>query len=83
MFSSVWLLSGLAGCGRLRGIWYLGLALVFAGGGAPQGGGVWLLFFGAFLLVLAGLLFSRGDGYWAIILWGLDTFLIFPNFQRS
>ena len=24
-----------------------------------------------------------GAGHWAIILWGLDTFLIFPNFLRS
>ena len=24
-----------------------------------------------------------GTGIWAIILWGLGTFLIFPNFQRS
>ena len=26
--------------------------------------------------------FSGGAGRWAIILWGLDTFLIFPNFLR-
>ena len=26
---------------------------------------------------------SGGDGHWVIILWGLDTFLIFPNFLRS
>ena len=38
------------------------------------------MFFGAFLLALGGFSFWRGDGHWAIILWGLDTFLIFPNF---
>ena len=27
--------------------------------------------------------FARGTGSWAIILWSLDTFLIFPNFLRS
>ena len=24
-----------------------------------------------------------GTEHWAIMLWGLNTFLIFPNFQRS
>ena len=24
-----------------------------------------------------------GTGHWAIILWGLDTFLLFPNFLIS
>ena len=28
-------------------------------------------------------LLAGGTGHWAIILWGLDTFLIFPNFLRS
>ena len=46
-------------------------------------GGVWFLFFGEFLLVLAGLLFWRGAGRGAIVLWDLDDFLIFPNFLRS
>ena len=27
--------------------------------------------------------FGRGAGHWAIILWGLDTFLTFLNFLRS
>ena len=27
--------------------------------------------------------FGGGTGYSAIILWGLDTFLIFPNFPKS
>ena len=38
-----------------------------------RGGGV-----GTFLLVLAK--FWRGAGRLAIVIWGLDTFLIFPNF---
>ena len=27
-------------------------------------------------------LFSGGTGHWGVILWGLDNFLIFPNFLR-
>ena len=59
----------------------LGLALVFVWGGALRwggGGGVNCYFFGTFLLVLAK--FWRGAGRLAIVIWGLDTFLIFPNF---
>ena len=41
-------------------------------------GGVNCYFFGTFLLVLAK--FWRGAGRLAIVIWGLDTFLIFPNF---
>ena len=37
---------------------------------------VYFLFFGGFVLVLAG------GWRWAIVLWGLGTFLIFPNFLR-
>ena len=47
--------------------------------GGVAGGGVWSLCFGALLLVLAEFLFCRGAVHWAIILWGLDTFLIFPK----
>ena len=43
-------------------------------------GKVLSLFFGAFLLVLAKFFF--GGGSWAIILLGLDNFLIFPDFLR-
>ena len=50
-------------------------------------GRVWSLYFGALLLVLAQFLFCRGEGggagRWTIILWGLGTFLIFPNFLGS
>ena len=31
------------------------------------------------IFILAG---GLGTGHWAIILWNLDTFLIFPNFLR-
>ena len=31
----------------------------------------------------SGFYFGWGTGRWAIILWGLDTFLIFPNFVGS
>ena len=30
----------------------------------------------------SGFYFGGGAGRWAIILWGLDTFLIFPNFPK-
>ena len=44
---------------------------------------VQFLFFKGFLVVLAGWSFWRGAGHWAFILWGLDSFLVFPNFLRS
>ena len=45
--------------------------------------GVYFLSFGGFLLVLRGFYFGGGAGRWAILLWGLDTFLMFPNSQGS
>ena len=48
--------------------------------------GVWSLCFGALSLVLMEFLFCQresGGGHWAIIHWGLGTFLIFPNVLRS
>ena len=60
---------------------YLGLALVFVSGGALREG-----FNCYFLEVFGSLVVSflqRGASCWAIILWGLDNFLIFPNFLRS
>ena len=48
---------------------YLGLALVFVWVGALWD---WRSFY-----------FGGGTGGWAIILWGLNFFLIFPNFLRS
>ena len=69
--------SGVISGGGLQSVaGYLGLALVLGWGG---GGRVWSLCFGALLLVLAEFLFCRGAVHWAIILWGLDTFLIFPK----
>ena len=60
---------------------YLGLALLFVWG-AHRGGDLVTVFRGVF--GSAGeFLFWRGSGHWAIILWGLGTFLIFPNFLRS
>ena len=72
-------------CGLARGCglgvrWIpgcLGLALVFVLGGALREG-FSCYFLGAFLLVLAK--FWRGAGRLAIIIWRLDTFLIFPTF---
>ena len=57
-----------------------GCGLGFVWGGALRWGGrgVNCYFFGTFLLVLAK--FLRGAGRLAIVIWGLDTFLIFPNF---
>ena len=52
------------------------------GGGAHRGGDLVTIFRGAFGSA-GGFLFWRGSGHWAIILWGLGTFLIFPNFLRS
>ena len=39
--------------------------------------------FREFYASINGVLISAGGGRWAIILWGLDTFLIFSNFLRS
>ena len=44
---------------------------------------VYFLSFGGFLLVLRGFYFGGGAGRWAILPWGLDTFLMFPNSQGS
>lgn len=41
------------------------------------------MFFKRFVLVLTNLLFGRDTGHCVIILWGLETFLVFPNFLRS
>ena len=61
---------------------HLGLALVFAWGGALRGG-AWFLFFGGFLLVLAGLLSWRGGWGLGYRSWGLSTCVIFSDFLRS
>ena len=53
-----------------------------AGRGVARGG-VWFLFFGSFLLVLAGLLFWRGSWSLGCHLWGLGNFLVLPNFLGS
>ena len=57
-------------------------ALVFAWGGALR----WK--FGFYFSGVLGqdwrnFHFGGGDARWGIILWGLDTFLIFPNFLGS
>ena len=44
---------------------------------------VQFLFFNSFFVVLAKWSFWQGARQWAFILWGLDSFLIFPNFLRS
>ena len=64
---------------------YLRLVLAFAWRGPLRGerGGVWFLFFKGLLVVLAKFSFWRGAGHWSIILWSLDTFLIFPNLLKS
>ena len=81
---------GMAGCGG-RGVsgWWLGNFnrdgdLGSLGWGPGPGALGWrsAIWGGGFLLVLAGLSFWRGAGRWAIILWGLDTLLIFPSFLR-
>ena len=44
-------------------------------------GKVWFMLFSSFLPVWGGLWGGGGEtGYWAVILWSLDTFLIFPSF---
>ena len=46
-------------------------------------GKVSLLFFKRLLLVLRNFHSGRGNGHWAIILRGLDTFLIFGSATRE
>ena len=51
--------------------------------GVSGAGSVFVWDWGAYLLVF-GMVLVGGAEHWAIILWGLDTFLIFPdNFLRS
>ena len=45
-------------------------------------GGLDLCFSGFFRWYWQRFHFGGGAGRWAIVLWGLDTFLIFPNFLR-
>ena len=67
-FSEVFFQWVWAGCFILQWLMgYLGLALVFVWGGFSAGVG-------------GG---GGGHGRSAIVLWGLDTFLIFPNFLGS
>ena len=61
---------------------YLGLALVFLWGGTPRGGLI-AVFRDFFCWCWQNFYVGAGTGRWAIILGGLDTFLIFPNFLRS
>ena len=76
--------------GRESGFWQqpvtgcLWLALVFMWGGALRGGGgVNCYFSGRFCYYWRNVQFGGETGRWANIPWGLDTFLIFPNFLRS
>ena len=66
---------------------YLGLALVFGWGGTRQGSLV-SVFQGFFaiigeMFIFAGVGGEGGAVHGAFILWGLDTFLLSPNFLRS
>ena len=74
----------LVGCGRLWGIWggmWFCSGLVHGG----EGRGVGLPFFGGFFTSIGEFFVLAGGGGWVlgIILWGLYTFLIFPNFLGS
>ena len=61
---------------------YLGLAVVFVWHSAQRGG--LISGFQEFSASInKAFIFAVGVGHWAIILWGLDNFLIFPNFLRS
>ena len=54
--------------------------MAYRGGGGGLIAIFWDLFAGASgVFVLAG----WGAGHWAMILWGLDNFLIFSHFLRS
>ena len=64
---------------------YVELALVFVWCGERQGA-VDFCFSGDFFWYWGfhlGFCFGWGTGLWAIVLWDLDDFLIFPNFLRS
>ena len=43
----------------------------------------WLRFLWGWGVVVGGGVNCWGAGRWAIILWGLGTFLMFPNYLRS
>ena len=67
---------------------YLGLAVVFVWCSAQQGK-FGFYFSGVFFRYWRGFRFGGGwgegggVGHWAIIIWGLDSFLIFPSFLGS
>ena len=70
-----------------RGLWATIARGIFGAGsgfrvgwGIAGAGGVGFCLSAVFLLVLAEFLFWWVEWRWAIILWGLDTFLMFPNF---
>ena len=50
---------------------------------AGGGGGLHFCFPGVFCWYWPSVRFGGGTGHWAVILWGLDTFLIYSNFLRS
>ena len=62
-------------------IFHRGWLLVFPGAAWGRLGGGLIAIFWRFLAVLA-VSFWGGTGRWAIILWGLRSFLLFLNFQR-
>ena len=69
--------------GRLQCVaGYLGRTLVCVWSGELREG--YNCYFEVFLVVWeVSFLWGLGAGRWAIILWGLDTFLILSNFLRS
>ena len=66
-------------CGRSRGVWGW---LWFLCGMVHCGRGLIVIFRDFFASINKIFHFSVGSGDWAIILWVLDAFLIFPNFLR-
>ena len=54
-----------------------------SGGIVHRGWGLIAIFRNSFASTSEIFILSGGAGRWAIILWGLETFLIYPNFVGS
>ena len=66
-----------------RGVSYTGPSFRVGWRAAGGGGGGNFYFSGVFFWYWLSFYFVGVAGYWAIILWGLVSFLIFPNLRGS
>ena len=75
---AVWGVLGSGGFVGALGRRVSGAGCDFRAGWHSAGGGGGYCYFRGFFACAGG-----GNGHWGIILWSLDTFVIFPNFMIS